>query len=47
LVHVKPFTTDRNDEELLKLVGYLEKIKDAKNFRSIEKRGWSNNQKTV
>jgi carboxy-terminal domain RNA polymerase II polypeptide A small phosphatase len=43
LVLIKPFTSDRNDSELLKLKNYLEKIKDAKNFRSIEKRGWANN----
>ena len=42
LVHIKPFITDKKDTELLKLKLYLEKIKDAKNFRSIEKRGWDN-----
>jgi len=43
LVHIKPFIYDRKDDELFKLKNYLEKIKDAKNFRSIEKRGWVNN----
>ena len=42
LVQIKPFYSDINDTELLKLMDYLETIKDAANFRSIEKRGWSN-----
>ena len=33
-----------NDTELLKLISYLETIKNSENFRSIEKRGWSNNR---
>lgn len=47
LIHIKSFTGDNTDNELLKLISYLETIKDAKNFRNIEKRGWSNNQKTI
>lgn len=43
LVPIKPFTTNRKDTELLNLIDYLEKIKDAKKFRNIEKRGWDNN----
>jgi Dullard-like phosphatase family protein len=43
LIHIKPFTTNRSDTELLKLISYLEKIKNAEKFRSIEKRGWSSN----
>jgi TFIIF-interacting CTD phosphatase-like protein len=43
LVPIKPFTTNRKDTELLKLIDYLEKIKDAKKFRNIEKREWDNN----
>jgi len=43
LIQIKPFYFDKNDTELLKLISYLEKIKDAENFRNIEKRGWSNN----
>jgi RNA polymerase II subunit A small phosphatase-like protein len=41
LIHIKPFTDDKNDTELLKLISYLEKIKDESNYRRIEKRGWS------
>jgi RNA polymerase II subunit A small phosphatase-like protein len=40
LINIKPFNGNRNDIELLKLVSYLEKIKDEPNFRRIEKRGW-------
>ena len=42
LIHIKPFTDDMNDTELLKLISYLETIKDERNYRRIEKRGWSN-----
>lgn len=42
LILIKSFLYDRNDTELLKLINYLETIKDSPNFRSIEKRGWSN-----
>lgn len=42
LIKINPFTNNKNDVELLKLMSYLEKIKDASNFRNIEKRGWSN-----
>ena len=41
LIQVKPFTDDLDDTELLKLISYLEKIKDESNYRRIEKRGWS------
>jgi RNA polymerase II subunit A small phosphatase-like protein len=43
LIHIKDFTADKTDNELKKLIKYLEKIKNAENIRSIEKRGWSNN----
>ena len=43
LIQIKPFMTNRSDTELLKLISYLEKIKNAERFRSIEKRGWSSN----
>ena len=46
LIHIKEFTTNRDDKELLKLISYLDNIKDAKNFRSIEKRGWDNSKET-
>ena len=42
LIHIKEFYNDRSDIELNKLMDYLDKIKDSNNFRSIEKRGWSN-----
>ncbi len=41
LIQIKPFTDDVNDTELLKLISYLETIKDEPNYRRIEKRGWS------
>lgn len=41
LIPIKPFYFDKNDTELLKLISYLETIKDVENFRNIEKRGWS------
>ena len=44
LIRINPFTSSPNDTELLKLISYLETIKDSDNFRSIEKRGWSNNR---
>lgn len=40
LIKIKPFEGDPSDVELLKLISYLEKIKDIDNFRRIEKRGW-------
>lgn len=43
LLRIKPFFGDLNDKELLKAIKYLEKIKNEPNFRSIEKRGWSEN----
>ncbi len=42
LIPIKAFKQDDNDTELLKLISYLEKIKDEPNYRTIEKRGWSN-----
>ena len=41
LIKIKPFYNDKSDTELLKLMSYLEKIKDINNLRRIEKRGWS------
>lgn len=41
LIKIKPFYGNKNDTELLKLKIYLETIKNESNFRSIEKRGWS------
>ena len=43
LINIKPFMFDKNDTELLKLISYLEKIKNIENVRNIEKRGWSDN----
>ena len=42
LILIKPFTDDDSDTELLKLISYLETIKNSSNFRRIDKRGWSN-----
>jgi RNA polymerase II subunit A small phosphatase-like protein len=41
LIQIKTFTDDTDDTELLKLISYLEKIKNEPNYRRIEKRGWS------
>ena len=41
LILIKPFTDDTDDTELLKLISYLQTIKDESNYRGIEKRGWS------
>jgi len=42
LIKIKPFENNLNDTELLKLISYLELIKNEPNYRRIEKRGWSN-----
>ncbi len=42
LIKIEPFDFQKNDSELLKLISYLEIIKDQGDFRRIEKRGWSN-----
>lgn len=39
-IYPKSFKGDENDNELEKLIQYLELIKDEKNFRTIEKRNW-------
>ena len=39
-IYPKPYKGDSEDSELLKLVDYLESIKDEPNFRTIEKRNW-------
>ncbi len=41
LIRIKAFKDDNDDSELLKLISYLEKIKNEPDFRRIEKRGWS------
>jgi len=41
LILIKPFTDNTDDTELLKLISYLQTIKDEPNYRRIEKRGWS------
>lgn len=39
-IYPKPFKGENDDNELLKLIDYLESIKDEPNFRTIEKRNW-------
>ncbi len=39
-IPVVPFKGDLKDDELSKLILYLDKIKDLESFRSIEKRDW-------
>lgn len=45
LVQVTPYFGVNPDDELLKLIQYLEKIKLEPNIRSIEKRGWKGSLK--
>jgi TFIIF-interacting CTD phosphatase-like protein len=40
LVRVTPFEGDKSDRELEHLLIYLDTLKNEKNIRSIEKRGW-------
>lgn len=40
LVRVKPFEGNSEDNELLKLIKYLEILKSAEDIRVVEKRGW-------
>jgi len=42
LIRMTPFTYQKDDNELFKLISYLEKIKNSPDFRKIEKRGWLN-----
>lgn len=42
LVRVKSFFGETDDNELKKLILYLQQIKSADNVRKIEKRGWHN-----
>ncbi|MBX7172829.1 MAG: HAD family hydrolase [Pyrinomonadaceae bacterium] len=42
LVRIKPFFGDNEDNELQKLMVYLQRLRDAENIRKIEKRMWQN-----
>lgn len=42
LIRVTPFYGGSTDTTLLKLIDYLEKIKNIEDIRRIEKRGWMN-----
>jgi RNA polymerase II subunit A small phosphatase-like protein len=42
VIKIKPFYGDSEDQELLKLIEYLDKIKNESDYRKIEKRGWDN-----
>lgn len=39
-IYIRPFTGSKDDTELGRLASYLLKLKDAENFRTIEKRNW-------
>ncbi len=41
-IYIKPFKGNPSDDVLLQLYGYLELLKNEKNVRKIEKRGWMN-----
>jgi RNA polymerase II subunit A small phosphatase-like protein len=43
LIKVEPFYRDLRDDVLLKLVDYLEKIKDVKDVREVDKSEWYSN----
>ncbi len=40
LLRIRPFFGDPEDDELLLLMPYLDRLKDAGNIRRLEKRGW-------
>lgn len=42
LVRVNPFFGETDDNELQKLIIYLERLKNAENIRKVEKRLWKN-----
>lgn len=44
-IYPHPYEGEENDRELQLLSNYLESIKDVKNFRKIEKRGWRSSLK--
>ena len=41
-IHIKPFTGEPDDEELLHLFRYLVSLKEVENVRMLEKRYWRN-----
>lgn len=45
-IYIQSFEGNPNDQELQKLLSYLQMIKHVKNVRFIEKRGWSKLVKT-
>lgn len=47
LISVKDFVGDAEDKELLYLMQYLDKIKDAEDYRKLDKRNWRRNYETV
>lgn len=40
LVRISEFTGNEDDDALLRLIPYLEQLKEVENVRAIEKRGW-------
>jgi len=47
LIKVEPFYGNKNDDVLLVLIKYLDKIKNIENTRKLEKRGWYENTKQI
>jgi TFIIF-interacting CTD phosphatase-like protein len=39
-IYVSPFVGDRDDDELTRLLRYLESVRSVDDYRKIEKRGW-------
>ena len=42
VIKVDPFYGDTSDSELLKVMKYLDLIKNEENYRSVDKRNWKN-----
>ncbi len=45
LVIIDEYRAQKNDNELLRIINYLDDLKNETNIRSIEKRGWKNKYK--
>jgi TFIIF-interacting CTD phosphatase-like protein len=46
-IYVSPFEGDRADDELVRLLAFLESIRSTDDYRRIEKRGWRQQGRTL